>query len=335
MLCKVLLRIWNYLDSISCCVVRQANACRISVASMAAAAMLQGCMHAKNADQSYLLSPPLDVPFFATAQRGVVALYAGYGYSLSIIEIFAFDLEKKSIVARQRYNVEGVTLVCEASEGIVLSRLENPLLVSYQAGKFVMQNSPDSCPVPSAAIVCGESRILFHGLLPGRWEKLSVCYNSYTHTTRFYITSRNGLRRDLGASGTSPNGSGRFVVTSGVQPGTFLVHHTRSAIPESAVLIDAVAGTVQPSSLPDLSVVRPSRGFGAGSFGVKLHPVRGGIVAEGEGGDVFLLKNDNTRLLTDNAVAQSVRIVAGSCAVMLVARTDAGEDLRVYDLCGR
>jgi hypothetical protein len=264
-----------------------------------------------------------------------VALYAGYGYSLSTFEIFAFDLEERFILARKQYNVEDVTLVCEASGGIVLSRLENPLFISYQAGKLVMQKAPASCPVPSAAVVCREGRTLFHGWLPGRREQLSVCYNSFTRTTRFYITSENGLRRDLGASGASPNGSGRFVVTPGVQPGTFLAHHTRSAIPESAVLIDADAGTVQPFSLPDLSVARPSRGFAAGSFGVTLHPVRGGIVAEGEGGDVFFLKDGNTQLLTANAVAQSVRIGAESCAVTLVARTNAGEELRVYDLCGR
>jgi hypothetical protein len=34
-------------------------------------------------------------------------------------------------------------------------------------------------------------------------------------------------------------------------------------------------------------------------------------------------------------VAQSVRIVSESCAVTLVARTNASEEFRVYDLCGR
>ena len=296
---------------------------------------LQGCMHTSIAHQSYPLSPPLGAPFFATAQKEAVALYAGYGYSLSTFEIFAFDLEKRSIIARKQFNVEGVTLVCESREGIVLSRLENPLLVSYRAGALVIQSAPASCPDPRAAIICGESRTLFHGWLPGRREQLSICYIPNIRATTFHITSEGGIRRDLGASGTSPNGGGRFVVTRGVQPGTFLAHHTRSAIPESAVLIDADEGTVQPFSLPDLSVARPSRGFGAGSFGVTLHPVRGGIVAEGEGGDVFLLKGGNTQLLTDNAVAQSVRIGADSCAVTLVARTQAGEEFRVYDLCGR
>ena len=302
---------------------------------MVAVGSLQGCMHTSIAHQSYPLSPPLGAPFFATAQKEAVALYAGYGYSLSTFEIFAFDLEKRSIIARKQYNVEGVKLVCESSEGIVLSRLENSLLVSYQAGALVIQRAPASCPDPTAAIICGEGRTLFHGWLPGRREQLSICYTANTGLTTFHITSEDGMRRDLGASGTSPSGSGRFVVTRGVQPGTFLAHHTRSAIPESAVLIDANAGTVQPFSLPDLSVALPSRGFGAGSFGVKLHPARDGVVAEGEGGTVFLLKNGNTRLLTENAIAQSVLIVAKSCAVTLVARTDAGEEFRVYDLCGR
>ena len=335
MLCKVLLQIGNYLDTLPCLASKLKKCCEMRAISMVAAGMLQGCMHTSIHQQSYPLSPPLGVPFFATAQEGDVALYAGYGYRLSTFEIFAFDLDKRSIIARQHYNIEGVTLVCEASEGIVLSRLKNPLLVSYRAGKLVMQNAPASCPVPSEALSCGEGRILFHEWLPGRREQLSICYNSYTRATKFYITSADGMRRDLGARGASPNGSGRFVVTRGVQAGTFLAHHTRSAIPESAVLIDADEGTVQPFLLPDLSVARPSRGFGAGSFGVTLHPVRGGIVAEGESGDVFLLKDGNTQLLTANAVAQSVRIGAESCALTLVARTHAGEEFRVYDLCGR
>jgi hypothetical protein len=198
-----------------------------------------------------------------------------------------------------------------------------------------MQRAPASCPNPSESLICSEGRTLFHGWLPGRREQLSICYIPNIRATTFHITSEVGIRRDLGASGISPNGSGRFVVSRGVQPGTFIAHHTRSAIPESAVLIDADAGTLQPFSLPDLSVARPSRGFAAGSFGVTLHPVRGGIVAEGEGGDVFFLKDGNKRLLTDNAVAQSVRIGADSCAVTLVARTHVGEEFRVYDLCGR
>lgn len=332
---KVLLQMKNYVNMLSCLASKLKKCCGIRVISMVTVGALQGCMHTNIAHQSYPLSPPLGVPFFATAQEGAVALYAGYGYRLSTFEIFAYDLEKRSIVARKQYNVEGVTLVCESSKGIVLSRLENPLLVSYRAGALVMQRAPASCPNPSESLICSEGRTLFHGWLPGRREKLSICYIPDIQTTTFHITSEGGIRRDLGASGTSPNGSGRFVVTRGVQPGTFLAHHTRSAIPESAVLIDADAGTVQPFSLPDLSVARPSRGFGAGSFGVTLHPVRGGIVAEGEGGDVFLLKGGNARLLTANAVAQSVLIMSESCAVTLVARTNTGEELQVYDLCGR
>ena len=335
MLCEVSLWIRSYIYSFQYLADKPKKCCGIRAISMVAAGTLQGCMHMSIPRQIYPLSPRLGVPFFATAQEGAVALYAGYGYRLSTFEIFAFDLEERSIIARQQYNIEGVTLVCEASEGIVLSRFKNPLLVSYRAGKIVMQNATASCPVPSEALVCGEGRTLFHGWLPGIQEKLSICYNSYTRATKFYITSADGMRRDLGARGTSPNGSGRFVVTRGVQAGTFLAHHTRSAIPESAVLIDADEGTVQPFILPDLSVARPSRGFGAGSFGVTLHPVRGGVVAEGESGDVFLLKDGNTQLLTANAVAQSVRIGAESCAVTLVARTHAGEEFQVYDLCGR
>jgi len=303
--------------------------------SVVATGTILGCMQTGITHQNYPLTPPLGVPFFATAQKGAVALYAGYGYSLSTLEIFAFDLEERSFVVRKRYNVERVTHVCEANGGIVLSRLEDPLLVSYRAGTLVMERAPSSCLVPSAAIICGEGHTLFHGWLPGRQEQLSICYVSDTRKTTFHITSEHGITRDLGTSGTSPGGSGRFVVTRGVQPGTFLAHHTRNAIPESAVLIDADAGTVQPFRLPDLSRARPSRGFGAGYFGVTLHPVRGGIVAEGEGSDVFLLKDGNTRLLTDNAVARSVRIGTESCSVTLVARTDAGEEFRVFDLCGR
>lgn len=335
MLCKVLAHISNYLNMLPCLASKLKKCCEMSAISMVAAGTLQGCMHTGTVHQSYPLLPPLGVPFFATAQKEAVALYAGYGYSLSTFEIFAYDLEKRSIVARKQYNVEGVTLVCESSKGIVLSRLENPLLVSYRAGALVMQRAPASCPNPSESLICSESRTLFHSWLPGRREQLSICYITDIRITTFHITSEGGIRRDLGARGTSPNGSGRFVVSRGVQPGTFLAHHTRSAIPESAVLIDAEAGTVQPFIMPDLSVVRPSRGFAAGSFGVSLHPVRGGIVAEGEGGDVFFLKDGNTQLLTANAVAQSVRIGAESCAVTLVARTNAGEELRVYDLCGR
>ena len=332
---KVLPHIGNYLDMLPYLASKLKKCCEMSAIFMVAASTLQGCMHTGIAPQSYPLLPPLGVPFFATAQKEAVALYAGYGYRLSTFEIFAFDLEKRSIIARKQYNVEGVKLVCESSKGIVLSRLENPLLVSYRAGSLVMQRAPASCPNPSESLICSESRTLFHSWLPGRREQLSICYITDIRITTFHITSEGGIRRDLGARGTSPNGSGRFVVSRGVQPGTFLAHHTRSAIPESAVLIDAEAGTVQPFIMPDLSVVRPSRGFAAGSFGVSLHPVRGGIVAEGEGGDVFFLKDGNTQLLTANAVAQSVRIGAESCAVTLVARTNAGEELRVYDLCGR
>ena len=333
--CKVLLQIRSYIDTLSYLASKLKKCCGIRAISMVAVGALQGCIHTSIAHQGYPLSPPLGVPFFATAQEGAVALYAGYGYRLSTFEIFAYDLEKRSIIARKQYNVEGVTLVCESSKGIVLSRLENPLLVSYRAGAIVMQRALASCPNPSESLICSEGRSLFHGWLPGRRDKLSICYIPDIRITTFHITSEGGIRRDLGASGTSPNGSGRFVVTRGVQPGTFLAHHTRNAIPESAVLIDADAGTVQPFSLPDLSVARPSRGFGAGSFGVTLHPVRGGIVAEGEGGDVFLLKGGNARLLTANAVAQSVLIMSQSCAVTLVARTNTGEELQVYDLCGR
>jgi hypothetical protein len=335
MFCEVLLQISDYLNTHSCLARKLKRFCEMRAISMVAASTLQGCMHASIAHHSHPLSPPLGVPFFATAQKRAVALYAGYGYKLSTFDIFAFDLEEGFIIARQQFNTEGVILVCEASEGIVLSRLKNPLLVSYRAGALVMQRALASCPNPSTSIVCGEGRTLFNGWLPGRKEKLSICFNAYTRVTKFYITSADGVSRDLGARGTSPNGSGRFVLTRGVQPGTFLAHHTRSAISESAVLIDADEGTVQPFILPDLSVARPSRGFGAGSFGVMLHPVRSGIVAEGEGGDVFLFMGGNARLLTENAVAQSVRIVAESCGVMLVARTNAGEELRVYDLCGR
>jgi hypothetical protein len=335
MLFKVLSQIGSCLDTLPCLASKLKKCCEMRAISMVAAGTLQGCMHTSIAHQSYPLSPPLGAPFFATAQKEAVALYAGYGYSLSTFEIFAFDLEKRSIIARKQYNVEGVKLVCESSEGIVLSRLENSLLVSYQSGALVIQRAPASCPDPRAAIICSEGRTLFHGWLPGRREQLSICYIPDIRITTFHITSEGGIRRDLGASGTSPNGSGGFVVTRGVQPGTFLAHHTRNAIPESAVLVDAEAGTVQPFSLPDLSVARPSRGFGAGSFGVTLHPVLGGIVAEGEGGDVFLLKGGNARLLTANAVAQSVRIGVESCAVTLVARTQAGEEFRVYGLCGR
>jgi hypothetical protein len=333
--CKFLLQISSYIDRLSCLASKLKKCCGIRAISMVTVGTLQGCIHTSIAHQSYPLSPPLGVPFFATAQEGAVALYAGYGYRLSTFEIFAFNLEKRSIIARKQYNVEGVTLICESSKGIVLSRLENPLLISYRAGALVMQRTPASCPNPSESLICSEGRTLFHGWLPGRRDKLSICYIPDIRITTFHITSEGGIRRDLGASGTSPNGSGRFVVTRGVQPGTFLAHHTRSAIPESAVLIDAEAGTVQPFSLSDLSVARPSRGFGAGSFGVTLHPVLGGIVAEGEGGDVFLLKGGNARLLTASAVAQSVLIVSESCAVTLVARTNASEEFRVYDLCGR
>jgi hypothetical protein len=335
MLYKVLLQIKSYINALSCLANKPKQCCEMRAIFIVAAGALQGCMPTSIAHQGYPLSPLLGVPFFATAQKEAVALYVGYGYSLSTFEIFAFDLEKRSIIARKQYNVEGVKLVCESSEGIVLSRLENSLLVSYQAGVLVIQSAPASCPDPTAAIICGEGRTLFHGWLPGRREQLSICYIPDVRTTTFHITSEDGIRRDLGASGTSPNGSGRFVVSRGVQPGTFLAHHTRSAIPESAVLIDADAGTVQPFSLPDLSVARPSRGFGAGSFGVTLHPARGGIVAEGEGGDVFFLKDGNKLQLTDNSVVQSVLIGAESCVVTLVARTHAGEEFRIYDLCGR
>lgn len=302
---------------------------------MAAAVTLSGCLQKGVTHKSYPLIPPLDVPFFTTAQNGAVTLYAGYGYNLSTLEFFAFDLEERSFVGRKKYKVEEVKEVCASSEGIVLSRLHGPLFVSFKAGTFVMKDALSSCPNPSVAIACMKGSTLFYGKLPGRQELLSICYNSNTRKTTFHITSEEGLSRNLGASGTSPGGEGRFVVTRGVHPGTFLAHHTLSAIRESAVLIDAVKGTVHPFKLPDLSQVRPSRGFGAGSFGVTLYPVHGGIVAEGEGGNVFLLKEGKTRQLTDHAVAKSVHIVTESCTLTLVARIDGGEEFRVYDLCDR
>ncbi|MGM0985307.1 MAG: hypothetical protein ACQEXG_18125 [Pseudomonadota bacterium] len=297
------------------------------------ASALFGCMQTAIANQSYPIFPTPSSPFYATAGQGDIVLYAGYGYNRATFDVFAFDMEQSAFVARKQYRVSDVTAVCEAPGGVVLSRPENPQIVRHRAGELTMESSEVRCPVPSSGTSCGTGRTLFHGWLPGRLDTLSICYSPDIRATTFHITSAEGVRRDLGAAGTSPGGSGRFVVTRGVQPDTYLAHHTRSAIHESAVLVDANAGTVEAFAIPDLSDARPSRGFGAGSFGVTLHPVRGGLVAEGEGGDVFFLHNGNTRLLTDGAVAQSVRIGSESCAVMLVARADAGEEFRIYDLC--
>ena len=302
--------------------------------SVLAAALLAGCAGTPLAFQAYPISPASNAAFFATAERGSVTLLAGYAYDRSRFDVLAFDRENSTIVAREQFNLTGGTLVCEGRDGLVLDGSEGPLVIGYRSGSLFTEISSVRCPDSAVTVACGEGRLLFNGWLPGRWDQLAICYSPDERATTFHIMSADGTRRDLGAAGTSPGGSGRFVVTRGLLPGTFLAHHTSSAIAESAVLINADAGTLEAFDLPDLYEARPSRGFGAGSFGVTLHPVRGGVVAEGEGGEVFLLKDGKTTKLVDDAVAQSVHIAALGCSVVLVARVDAGEELRVYDVCG-
>jgi len=294
---------------------------------------LFGCVQTAGAYEALPLGSAKS-PFYVISDYGNVIVYSGYGYDLSTFDVFAFDPERSAIVARQQFELSGVTSVCAGPHGVVLSRPEAPLVVSYRAGVLAIENAAAPCPDVSMAFACAKSVALFHGWLPGSSDQLSICYDPDGRETTFHITSAAGQSRDLGAAGTSPGGSGRFVVTRGIRPGTFLAHHTRSAIAESAVLIDTEADTVEPFDILDLSEARPSRGFGAGTFGVTLHPVSGGLVAEGEGGNVFLLKDGKTRTLVDEAVAQSVRVAVQGCSIVLVARADAGEELRVYDVCG-
>lgn len=298
------------------------------------------------ADQSSPISPASNSAFYRTARQGDIVLYAGYDHDRTL-DVFAFNPEQNAFVAREQYRLDqhgfvpweryrrsNALVICEAPTGVVLSGPGNSQTVDFQAGALSMQRSQVPCPDPSSGIACRDGFSLFHGWLPGRLDTLTICYSSEARATTFHITSAEGVRRDLGAAGTSPGGPGRFVVTRGVQPNTFLAHHTQ-VIPESAVLIDVDAGTVEPFAIPDLSEVFVSRGFGAGFHGVMIHPVRGGLVAEGEGGDVFFLQNGNARLLSDSAVGESVRIGSESCTVMLVARAGAGQEFRIYDLCGR
>lgn len=298
------------------------------------------------ADQTYPISPAPNSVFYRTARQGDIVLYAGYDHDRTL-DVFAFNPEQNAFVAREQYRLEqhgfvpreryrrnNALVICEAPTGVVLSGPENSQTVYFRAGALSMQRSEVPCPDPSSGIACRDGFTLFHGWLPGRLDTLTICYSSEARATTFHITSAEGVRRDLGAAGTSPGKPGRFVVTRGVQPNTFLAHHTQ-VIPGSAVLVDVDAGTVEPFAMPDLSEVFVSRGFGAGFHGVTLHPVRGGLVAEGEGGDVFFLQNGNARLLSDSAVGESVRIGSESCTVMLVARADAGKEFRIYDLCGR
>lgn len=293
---------------------------------------LIGCAHSPVAYQGYPLSFDA-APFYATANEGSVLFYAGYGYDLATFDLFAFDLDKSAFVAEERVEVSGVSAICEGPNALLFARSEDPLSIRYRDGTLALESAAVACPAPFSAPACGSGRTLFHERLQGRDESVAICLAPRDRQPTFHLRSPDGSVRDLGPAGTAPAGSGRFVATRGAEDGTFLVHHTRSGIAESAVTLDLETGTLAPFDMPALTEARPSRGFGAGRFGVTLHPARHALVAEGEGGDVFLLRDGTTERIAEGAAAQSVRVVDDGCGVTLIARTEAGTELRVYDIC--
>lgn len=253
-----------------------------------------------------------------------------------MFKLFAFDLASQKIITHDRIDVDSVDAICEGPDGIVLSRANDATLISLHDRALVIQTLSLTCPSqkenPGS---CAGGSTLFHGQLPGREEALAICYSSTSRATTFHVISQDGTAVNLGAAGTSPGGSGRFVVTRGVQPGTFLTHHTQSLVGESAVIVDLNFGTVAAFDMPDLTEARPSRGFGAGRFGVTVHPAMRVLIVEGEGGEVFLLRKEKTQKIAENAAAQSVRIINNGCGVALVTRTDEASQLRIYNVCNK
>lgn len=277
--------------------------------------------------------------FFIPTPTEDGVLYIGYGYGRdseprSVLS-FYYDISTKEIKSQNNLSNLFFTDVCSTESGSVLSSDSHESTKVSVKGDEIETTSTDlkcvsKAPVPADCVAGVE---LYRGLLPDSSQQLSMCYNQNSRQVTFHKIEQSGEIVNLGQGGTSPGGSGRFVVTPGVKAGTYLVHHTRSAIPESAVLINVNTGSIAPAALPDLTDVRPSRGFAAGKFGVQIHPIIDGYLVEGEEGQVFLVRDNNTTVLSDDVIASSVTVVSGGCTATLLTNEDDVVMLKRYELC--
>lgn len=276
------------------------------------------------------------ISFFASAQHGNVVIYTGYGYNYANLETFAFDLADHKFIAQERYTFDGVDAICEGPDGIVLSRSTESIRITVREEVLVSEPTSLICPTrEKPPQLCTSGSTVFYGRLPGRKEVLAACYAPDRREINFHVILQDGTIRDFGAGGASPGGRGQFVVTRGIQPNTFLMHHSQSLITESAVIIDLNTDTVTSFNMLDLTETQLSRGMGAGRFDITAHQINDGLIVESGSGSVFLVRSQTTLQIAEGIVARSVRVVNNGCGITLMARSKNGAKLRVYDICNQ
>jgi hypothetical protein len=295
--------------------------------------VLAGCVQSAVAIQDFEL-PTAPMPFFASAEIDDALLFTGYDYEKRVIAAFAVNAEATGITAHAEFSMDPFDTICEGPNAVLLSSESASRQVTLYGDQITLEGAGWSCaPETRPGVPCAGGSSLFLERLPGRLETLSICYDPRSRETTFRIIDEAGSMTLLGAAGTSPGGPGRYVVTRGVTSETFLAHHTRSAIPESAVLVDLSAQTIAAYPVPDLEDARPSRGLGAGQFGVRLHPTAAGLLVEGEGGDVFLVDDDRTTRVAENVRLGSVRVTNEGCSGLLVRQDGEQAVLSRFEIC--
>ena len=298
---------------------------------MLAVTTLCACSQNGRENESYALPEPFNQSLHVSASDGSKTIHAGYDYELSTIQGFAFDVSYQGFLDQYSQSFDNLESVCEAPDGILLSRPEDPLILHYKDGELATKPSPVECPDPSSSPVCDEGMTIFHGLLSGQFNRLSTCYEQDERTVSHHVTSPSGDTGKLGTAGTSPGGTGRFVITNGVQEGNFILHHTRNAVAESAVVLDTWDGSAESLRIPDVLDIRPRRGFAAGRVGIRLYPVQDGFIAHNEAGEVFVLTRGEREKVAENALLNTVQVFRERDIVTLVTRDEGKTRLQLYN----
>jgi hypothetical protein len=263
-------------------------------------------------------------------------LYVGYTYGRESepreIQAFYYNTETNELESEATIPELYFNDVCAGDSEIILSSgTQESIAIRMQDGEIVAGDTDLSCrkasSVPTECTAGGE---IFRQLLPNSDQELMMCLSG--NETTMHIVNRDGIITNLGSTAGAMGGTGRYVVSPMVKTGQYLFHHNQSAINSQVYIVDVNTNIVAPVNLPDLSNARPPRGFGAGKFGLELKHFASGYLADGEGGQVYLLHNQSTTLLADN-VYGSVVVLRGGCAATMIQRDDKVTVLLKFNLC--